>query len=319
MRNARSSIFVVLVAAAASFSVACAKPTTGESPSPTESTSAPLAAPNKPPHGGMKGMKGARHGMRGGPIGMFLHEARDLTLTDAQKTKLDEIEKGLKEGDTPRDEMKTLHEDLTAGIKAGKIDTAKLEADHAAVEKAMIARRDKEAESLNTLHATLDATQRKALVAEVRDKMKKREDKWKDKGGGKMMGPGDHMGHFTKDLDLDDAQQKKVQAILDKAKDDKSPPPDREAMKKKWESLLSEFEKDTFDAKKLEGFGEPPDAKRFGGPMNPKVLAEILPILKPEQRDKLAAKMSKGPGFKKGGPGMTPPAPGAPDGDDDDD
>jgi Spy/CpxP family protein refolding chaperone len=287
----------------------------------------------------MKGMKGPRHGMGGGPLGMFLHEARDLKLSDAQKTKLDELEKGLKDGDTPRDEMKTLHEDLVAGIKAGKVDTAKIDADQAAVDKAMTARREKEAEALNSLHATLEPAQRTALVADVRDKMKKREEKWKDKKvdekapadkpDGKDMkmkgGPGGPgmMGHFTKDLDLDDAQQKKVQAVLDKAKEDKGPPPDmaamKDAMKKKWDSLLAEFEKDTFDAKKSEAFTDKPDMKKMGGPMNPKTLNEILPILKPEQREKLAAKMTKGPGHK-GGPGMAPPPPGAPapDGDDDD-
>ena len=342
MRNARSSLFVVLVAAAASFSVACNKPAANENPAPTGSTSAPIATPEKPAH---PGMKGKHHGgMRGGgPLGMFMREARDLKLSDAQQTKLDDIEKGLKEGDTPRDEMKTLHEDLVAGIKAGKVDTAKIETDQAAVDKAMTARRDKEAEALNSLHAALEPAQRTALVAEVRDKMKKREEKagkWKDKQGddkapgdkpadGKDMkmkgpgGPGGHMGHFTKDLDLDDAQQKKVQAIFDKAKEDKGPPPDmaamKDAMKKKWEALLADFEKDTFDAKKTEAFTEKPDMKKMGGPMNPTTLNEILPILKPEQRDKLAAKMTKGPGFKKGGPGMAPPPPGAPAPEADDD
>jgi Spy/CpxP family protein refolding chaperone len=134
-----------------------------------------------------------------------------------------------------------------------------------------------------------------------------------------MMGPGagPHTGFFTKDLDLDDAQQKKVQAILDKAKDDKATPPDPEATKKKWDSLLSEFEKDTFDAKKLEAFTDKAEG-RMMGPMNPKVLAEILPILKPEQREKLAARMEKGP-MHKGPPGMAPMPPGAKAPDDDDD
>lgn len=319
----RSTLLLSLVAAAASFSIACAKPAANDQPAPTGSTSAPIGSPEKPHHG--KGMmKGPHHGMRGGgPLGMFFREARDLKLSDAQTAKVEELQKGLKDGETPRDEMKTLHEDLVAGIKAGKLDTAKLDADQAALEKAMTARRDKEAEALNALHAALEPQQRKDLVKEIRDKQAKREEKWKDKGD-KMKGPGGgepgkHFGHMTKDLNLDETQQKKVDAIVAKAKDEKATPPDREAMKKRMNDLLTEFEKDTFDAKKTEAFTAKAEGKGFG-PMNHKVLAEILPILKPDQREKLADKMSKGPGFKKGPPpGMAPPPAGDTDDDGDDD
>ena len=59
--------------------------------------------------------------MRGasGPVGMLVHTAKSLELKDEQKTKLDAAEKSLK-GDeaSSRDEMKALHTDLAASVKA---------------------------------------------------------------------------------------------------------------------------------------------------------------------------------------------------------
>jgi hypothetical protein len=78
-------------------------------------------------------------------------------------------------------------------------------------------------------------------------------------------------------------------------------------MKKKMEALLTAFEKDGFDAKKVDPF----DAKKARAPMEieMKLLGQLVPILKPEQRDKLAAKVEKGPSphGKRGGMGGRPP------------
>jgi Spy/CpxP family protein refolding chaperone len=71
-------------------------------------------------------------------------------------------------------------------------------------------------------------------------------------------------------------------------------------MKKRTETLLAAFEKDGFDAKKADAF----DVKksRVALEEETKLLQQILPILKPEQREKLAAKMEKGPSPHAGGP-----------------
>jgi Spy/CpxP family protein refolding chaperone len=235
----------------------------------------------------------------GGPSSQFLKGAHSLALKDPQKAKLDEIQKGL-EGDhgKPPEEMKTLQADLIAGVKAGKLDTAKIDAHYAAIEKAMQAHLTKEAEGLNALHALLEPAQRTALVADLRAKMAKRlEHMGKDKDA---HGPGDAgaanhskrmLEHLTQDLGLDADQQKKVEAILPK-QDPKAGGDMMAEMKKHHEALLAAFEKDAFDAKKLESF----DVKKAHGPITheSQFIGQLLAILKPEQREKLATRLEKG-------------------------
>jgi Spy/CpxP family protein refolding chaperone len=303
--------------------IACDKEKPADTASPTASTTATatasVVASASSKGDGPEVKKPHRKGGRGGLAAMMLNAAEDK-VPEAKAT-VDDLQKKLKEGETPRDEMKTLHEGMVSGIKAGKIDVAKFETDKAAAEKAMKAMREKEQETLNSLHAALKPEQRKAVVAEVRDKMAKRAAKWKDKpemkdGEGKPDMKKGYYAHLTKDLDLDDAQKKKADAIFAK-QEPKGPPPDKEAMKKKMDAFLDAFEKDGFDAKKLEADD---DKKGFmmHGPMDAKAMNEFLAVLKPEQRDKLAAKMEKKGGPPKGGPNMAPPAPGAADDDDDD-
>lgn len=306
-----------------------------------------------------------KHRFRGnGTMAMFFRAAQAAKLKDEQKSKLEGISKDLHEGQGPSEEMKTLNTDIAAGIKAGKLDAAKLEADQTAVEKVMKARLDKEAEALNALYATLDAEQRKAVVADIREKMKKRAEKmekWKEKAEGKgpdgkgpegkgpggpggpgMKGPGGPgmkggpggfggpgmwgLAHLTKSLDLDADQQKKVEAILPKP--DPKMAEHMDAMKKNMDALLDAFEKDGFDAKKLAPY-DGKAAKPDHGAMDMKFLTALLPILKVEQRDKLADRMTKH-GGPHGGPhdGKGPAAAasgsaaapaGSADADDDDD
>lgn len=305
-----------------------AKPTVASATaSVSASASASTVASAAPSASAAPKHKRARFGL----AGMYFHAAKKLTdLDEAQKTKLAEIEKGF-EDPAPPAEMKAYHDELVTQVKAGKIETAKLDPLKAAAEKAMITHRDKELDALNGLHALLKAPQRTALVAALKAK----------EGKGPMMGPkggpGGKMGHdpkekvahMTKELGLDDAQAKKVEAILPK-EDAKAHDP--EAWKKKMEAVNTAFEKEGFDAKKQELFtGKGPGAAHGG--MDSAFLDKLLPILKPEQREKLAANMAMGPGGKHhkgmGGhphPAASGSASGAPSaapsgkpGDDDDD
>ncbi len=274
---------------------------------PSASTPMPAASAD----GGPGGDREASHEGRGGPSAMLFQAARALDLKPEQKTKLDDAEKTAHSGaaDASREAMKTaskdLHTDLVAGIKAGKIDTAKLEPHYAAVEKVIAEGQAKEADALNTLHGILDATQRKAVTTSVRAKQAMREEKMAHRegtGDGTGAGMGADGGkpgwsskrsvdRLTKGLELDADQQKKVDAIV--AKEDAAKRPDPADMKKSFDAMLVAFDKDTFDAKKLDAF----DAKKLRAPMEQetKVLTQLVPILKPEQREKLAAKMEKGP------------------------
>ena len=268
---------------------------------PTVASAAVSASASHGP-GHMAGKHRRAHMM--GPASMFFRAAGHLADLDAgQKTKLEELEGGFKKGPPPA-ETAVYHTELSAQIKAGKIDKAKLEPLQAAAEKVMIARHDKEVEALNALHALLKPGQRTALVAAIKAK------KHGHHEGGAMHGKSkDRLTHLTKDLKLDDAQQKQVEAIL--PKDD--PKADGEEWKKRSEAMLTAFEKDDFDAKKQDMFTKMGESMKGKGPMDPGFLDKLLPILKPEQRDALAVKL--GPGMHKGmhkGGEMTAPSASAP-------
>jgi Spy/CpxP family protein refolding chaperone len=269
----------------------------------------------------------AHRGDHGGPSVMLFQAARALDLKDEQKAKVDAAEKTAHAGasDASRDAMKTatkdLHDDLVAGIKAGKVDTSKLEPRYAALEKIVAERHAKEAEALTALHAALDVTQRKAVTTNVRAKQAAREAKMAHRdgaGGGAGMDGGAPDGgkgiwtskhsvdRLTRGLDLDADQQKKVDALVAKEDAVKTARPDPADMKKNVEAMLAAFEKDAFDAKKLDAF----DAKKVRAPMEQetRLLVALVPILKPEQREKLVAKMEKGasPHGNASGPGFRP-------------
>jgi Spy/CpxP family protein refolding chaperone len=286
------------------------------SATPASSSAAVVASDATAPEGGTE--EGGRRGAHRGPSGMLFSAARSLGLPADQQKKIDDADKIVPPHGDPaaKDAAKELHTELIAGIKAGKIDTAKLEPKYAALDKIASAEHDKEAESLNALYAALDGTQRKAVVSSVRATQAKREErmfrKEKEHGdggahdGGKAAGGKRNVERLTRGLDLDAEQQKKVDALAPK-EEPKGGPFDYAEMKKRTEALLAAFEKDGFDAKKVEAF----DAKKHRGALEEetKLLSQLLPILKPEQREKLAAKMEKGPsphGGKRPGMGHRP-------------
>ncbi len=249
----------------------------------------------------------------GGPAGMILAAARSLDLKEDQKAKLDKAEQALR-GDeaSARDEMKALHTTLVAGIRAGKLDQAKIDADLAALDKAANDRKEKEATALNDIYAALEPAQRTEIVTKLRERQASQERRMAARMGARADGGAPDGGargamngakrieRLTRDLDLDAEQQKKAQAIA--PKDEAKAPPPAEARaeaKKHMDALLAAFEKDGFDAKKL----EIADQKRAKAAASEevKLIAGLLPILKPEQREKLAVRMEKQPG--PGGPG----------------
>jgi Spy/CpxP family protein refolding chaperone len=241
------------------------------------------AAPTATADHGRGHWKGRHRGL----VGMMFRAAHELELKDAQKASLQKLSAEL-HGDAagPPSEMKDYHAALAAQVRAGKIEPAKLDPLQAAAEKAQKARRDKEAEALNGLYAALEPAQRKALVAAVRAKQAAHPEH-------KAAGPDqakERLAHLTKQLDLDAAQQKKVEPLLAK---DTSPAALHDEMKKHADAVLTGFEGDGFDAKKLE-LGPASGGK--GMAAHAQFLAALLPVLKPEQREKLAAGVEKAPG-----------------------
>ncbi len=268
---------------------------------------------------------GGRRGGQRGVSAAFFQSARTLEPAPAAevKKKIDDAEAldAPPADNAAKEAAKELHTELIAGIKAGKIESAKLEPKYVALEKIATAEHDKEVAALNGLYAALDTAQRKAVVTSVRAKQAKRDERLLRMKGG-MLGAGgadagrSNMGkmridRLTRGLELDAEQQKKVDAVVPPNGRDDAKTADLQAdMKKRTETLLTAFEEDGFDAKKADSF----DVKKSRAALEDetKLLTQILPILKPEQREKLAAKMERGPTGpsphlpKRGGMGHRP-------------
>ncbi len=253
---------------------------TGEAGAPT-----PIAPPRAM-------VRGAGH------FSLLFAAARALEMKDDQKDKLDAVAKPFQGAGDARDETRAVHDELIAQVKAGKLDAAKLEPLYAALEKATKERRELELAGLDALYAALEPAQRTATVAAIRPRIAAHDAQAKasapDGGAG---GEGARIAErLGKMLTLDDTQRQKVEAAVPKDLHARSEA-DREERKKQLEALLTAFEKPAFAAKKLPA----PDPKKARSSVQDqaKFLGQIVPQLKPEQREKLASSMSHG----HGGPG----------------
>lgn len=234
-----------------------------------------------------------------GLAGVLLRGAYEAPLTDDQKATLDKSEDGLyaDQASSPWAAHKAFQTDLVAFIRAAKVDPAKLAADFAAIDKAVQAGQGREADALNAVHGVLDATQRQALVDQVKAKRAAREARERP-----MVGPDGGAPDFVKrkldrltlELTLDDAEKKAVAALL--ARDTTMTPTAiqarKDAAQKRVDTLLTEFAKDTFDAKKLDvGMGgkTPHEAMERTATFTTGLIA----ILHPDQREKLAVRTER--------------------------
>ena len=249
----------------------------------------------------------ARHG---GIAGSLFRTAHDLDLKEEQKTALAAIEANLKADDEGvGTALKAFRTDLLLAVRTGKFDTAKLGADGAGLDKAVIDQQGKEGGALDSLHALLDAAQRTVLVESVRNKRAERESRmgeWmlaREGDGGAPDWAKKRLDKLTDELVLDVNQQGQVAALFAKSSD----PPNAPGMNSRWddvkrrlEVLLSAFAGEGFDARKMDLTVLP--GKVAHEPLDHMVafFAKLVPILRIDQRDKLAVDLDKPFGF--GGP-----------------
>jgi hypothetical protein len=293
----------------------CQESCGGSSTAPIASSAAPLSAPQASASASAAEKPRQRHfGRHGGIAASLFRLAHDLpNLSQAQDESLGKIEAMLKaDDDGIRTAMKSFRGDLVAGVRAGKLDTGKLTGDDGIIDKAIADHQSKEAEALDSLHSLLTPVQRPALLANVRAKQADHEAHMNDwmqgKGGdgGTVDWSKKRLDKLTTDLTLDAGQQKQVAAILAKPTD----VPNAAGMQARWaerktkvDALLTAFAGDPFDAKKLD-LGMMP-GKAAHEPMDHMVAyyTQLLPILHPDQRDKLATSMDKPFGADRRGPG----------------
>lgn len=283
----------------------CAAQTSSADSADTAQAKSPVAAQQA---------QAARHMHRPGGGSLLVAALRvpSVSLTEAQKAT---IEAALEASAPPRGQhpdRSARSKELAAQIRAGKIDTTMAkgpsDADRAA-------RLTAQAKALDTLHATLTADQRRALVTALESGPEHKGAKQGPKMEGDRApgmhahegrrGGGEHgMRGLLEDLNLTQAQKDAIKAkmVADKPSD-----ADREAMKARFQTMQKErtakletFASDTFDAN---AFVTPPaDATKPKVDRRAQKLAIIASVLDASQREKLAQKIEQGPEMRAHGP-----------------
>lgn len=230
---------------------------------------------------------------RRGLVGMMLHAAHDLPLAPAQGSALDAMEDQVLGADESGDgALRGFEADVARGIRAGKIDATRMQADFAAIDSATRARHEREARALGALHDTLDPSLRASLVVLVRARRAAhalRSPEAPEEGAADWTAR--RLDRLSGDLGLDAAQRPRAAALLAQ-----SDLPSSEALQareqaatERADALLAAFKQETLDAgpsDRLLGDERPPHEwiereVRF--------LSRLIPLLTPEQRGKLAA------------------------------
>jgi Spy/CpxP family protein refolding chaperone len=276
----------------ASASATASTPAASSAPVASISPSAAAAAAASASAAAFMAKGAMRHHV--GLAGILLRGAYDLNLTDEQKATLDKLEDGLYPDPTatPWVAYKAFQVDLVTSIRAAKLDNTKLQADYAAIDKAVAAAQAREADALNGLYAALDATQRQTLIDQIKARRAAREAHERPlvgPDGGVIDPTRRRLDRLGMELALDDTQKKAVGALL--AKDSTmtvaAVQARREAYQKRVDTLLGEFGKDTFDAKKVDltPSAKPPHEL---AEHNATFTGSLLGILHPDHREKLA-------------------------------
>lgn len=228
------------------------------------------------------------------PADALLRATESLQLTDAQRATARALEGRL--SGNQRDvgsAFRTLRADVAAQIRAGLIEPTKLQTDETVAVTALKSHVAKEAETLAELHATLDASQRRAVVAAVRA----REPGRTEAQGAPAPAPSAEdagrtkLDRITRELDLDPQQQQQLSVLLaGQPPGAESPAEDRQ---RRIDALLAAFDADTFDPRAMRpaGMASPGDMVRDAVDREIAFLSKVVPILRPDQRERLATRL----------------------------
>jgi Spy/CpxP family protein refolding chaperone len=235
----------------------------------------------EPPHRRVRG-----HGR--GPAGPLLGQIRKLELSPQQESAVSAIETDLQAAKDPWRLHGELAHAVATEVRAGKIDRKKLEPQLKLARDEATQESARQARALNSLHATLDEAQRKALVLAVRNRQDwgSNRSAFAAKGEETPNGPSARrakreLERLSVDLGLDPEQRTKAEKLVVAnptlgaiSRTGREAPAD----------LLDAFDKPTFDATKLklDQGGEEAFNQRL------EYLDKLTGILTPEQRAKLA-------------------------------
>jgi hypothetical protein len=219
------------------------------------------------------------------PSSLFLKAVESLSLRSDQQQTVAAIRARLHEAHAPvREARAKLTAEVVRQVRAGAVDHALLQPLTDQVAAAAGATKPAIQQAVQQIHDILDASQRRALVASLREK------------GAQAHGHGEvkeHMARMATDLALTEDQRTAIHTQLHGALAARGERMHAEhaKMKERMETLAAAFESDTFDAKALD-VGE----HAAGGAMHVMGMAgafldAAVPVLTPAQREVLVTKI----------------------------
>jgi hypothetical protein len=248
---------------------------------------------------------------------MLLKGAHELQLTDDQKAAVTKVEMTFlaDDGQSLPAALNAFDIDLATWIKAGKIDAAKAKADYEAIDKAAAAGLAKDGAAISGLHDALPTADRQSLASSVRARRAAR-DRIMPPASPDAGGPDwtkVRVDKLTRELtlDVDGGQPRKIEQLVATSAKQESPDAGttetrREENKKRIEALLTAFEADALDVATLPLAPIGQKTPHEGAERAVTFDTALLPLLKQDQRDKLAMhvqRMGGRPGrFPEDGP-----------------
>jgi len=241
---------------------------------------------NPAPQGGPMMM----HHHPGGPDMLIQAALREpINLTADQRTSIEALAKSVHAERPAWDATKA--KELAAQVRAGNVTSSPFGAAPDATK--MAEHKAAAATALTTLHDTLSATQRTALVDAIEAHQAKGRPDHLGRPDFANGGPhGDHaMAPFGGDLGLTDAQKQQLHAKMEANRPAK-PNIDSAAMKAAMNAKLESFKADNFDAN---AFLTPPAGVTPPAAPTSNPLQDLVSVLTPAQREQLAQKIEAGP------------------------
>jgi hypothetical protein len=215
----------------------------------------------------------------------LLDAAQTLELTETQQEKVRALKDHLaKYEQNARVAFRALREDVADQVRAGAIVMVSVAADEDRAAGALTVRVDEGAETMNALYATLSPSQRAGVVAVVRAKQP-------DPPGATRPPatlPPYRLARLTSDLALDREQKRRVSALLEQQP---AVIPALEEPRGPTDAILDGFGGSTFDAWTAVPPPLAPPAEAFRRSIDRELgfVANVVPILRPAQRDVLAS------------------------------
>ncbi len=277
------------------------RPAEGEAEETASASASASPAESVPPPNPERLGRGFRHG---GLVGLLMRTSREAATTPEQKNAIVQMQQDLRAAEPPLTPLTDYQNELAAEIKDGKLDPAKLAEHYKAIDQAVHVREEKQGEAIQALYGALDPSGRQAVATSARgrvDQMFRPHPEVQVAGGrdagadaGEPIWFKRRIARAKGELALDEAQVPKVTAILTKlgatpAAGDAR----REATKKHAEEILDAFEKDGFDVKRFEPLTPGGAAPHQVLEAEAGAIGQILPLLTPEQRERLAGFRSR--------------------------